>query len=117
MQQKNNSTSLLTTIGKAVLILIAGALITYSIKNSTHIHTPYLITVAISIVIGIVSPRKGWISALALCAILAVGYFFVLGSTSHDNAQQDLEIFGLVGSMVLAFVGSFLGAYIKRAFD
>jgi hypothetical protein len=100
-----------------LVVLIGGGAITYFVKNATHIHTPYLIAVAVSLIIGILQTKKGWIWAIALCIVITIGYFLILGATEHDTAKRELELFGLAGALLLTFVGSFLGAFIKRAVD
>ena len=116
-ETKNRSLSKSGFIITILVVLIGGGVITYYVKHATHIHTPYLIAVAVSWVIGMLQTKKGWMWVIALCAVITTGYFLILGATEHDQAKRELELFGLIGALILSFVGSFLGAFVKRAID
>ncbi|WP_159467749.1 M48 family metallopeptidase [Dyadobacter sp. 3J3] len=99
----------------SVLIIATSILVIVIIKKSEGIHLPFLLAVFSAITIGIVEPIKGWILAIFQCILLVAGYF--LFTDIPENAgRQEVENFSLYGSCVLTFAGSFIGAFLKRAF-
>ncbi|MEO6684528.1 MAG: hypothetical protein ABIN24_01130, partial [Dyadobacter sp.] len=99
----------------SVLIIATSILVIVIIKKSEGIHLPFLLAVFSAITIGIVEPVKGWILAIFQCILLVAGYF--LFTDIPENAgRQEVENFSLYGSCVLTFAGSFIGAFLKRAF-
>lgn len=99
----------------ALTILTAGLLL-WMIKHAESIHLPYLVAVAGAMSLGFVEPYKGWILALLQCLLLWLGYT-LFTSIPENGGKQELENFSLYGSIILTFVGSFLGAFLKRALN
>ena len=54
--------------------------------------------------------------ALAQAATIWLSYALFV-PTPDGPADRDIENFGLYGSMILTFVGSFIGGLLKRALD
>lgn len=99
----------------SMLIIATSILVIVIIKKSDGIHLPFLLAVFSAITIGIVEPVKGWILAIFQCVLLVAGYF--LFTDLPENAgRQEVENFSLYGSCVLTFAGSFIGAFLRRAF-
>lgn len=99
----------------SILIVVTSILVIVIIKKSDGIHLPFLLAVFSAISIGIVEPVKGWLLAIFQCIILVAGYF--LFTELPENAgRQEVESFSLYGSCILTFAGSFIGAFLKRAF-
>lgn len=98
------------------LTLISSALILVCIKITPTIHLPYLVTPALAAGLGFLEPRKGWMLALVQSALIWLGYQ-ILVPAPDGPADRDVENFGLYGSMMLTFVGSFIGGLLKRALD
>ncbi|GAB3949114.1 hypothetical protein GCM10028805_24950 [Spirosoma harenae] len=96
-----------------LLILVNSAILLVVIKKTTVIHLPYLLAAIAAAVIGFIEPRKGWSLAILQASAIWVGYTFftTLPQTSGD---RELELFGLYGSIILTFVGSFIGGLLKR---
>jgi len=99
-----------------VMIIMTSALLVYVIKNAEGIHLPYLLAVFAAISIGFVEPYKGWLLAIMQCILLLAGYF-LFTTQPEDQARQELENFGLYGSLILTFAASFLGGFLKRALN
>ncbi|MCF0040514.1 hypothetical protein [Dyadobacter fanqingshengii] len=103
-------------IVSAIIVVFASALVVVVIKNAESIHLPYIVAVLAAIVLGFIEPRKGWFLALLQCILILTGYFLFTESP-ENTAQQELENFSLYGSLILTFVASFLGGFIKRALN
>jgi tetratricopeptide (TPR) repeat protein len=99
----------------SLLIVATSILIITIIKKSDGIHLPFLLAVFSAISIGIVEPVKGWLLAIFQCILLVAGYF-LFTEFPENTGRQEVESFSLYGSCVLTFAGSFIGAFLKRAF-
>ena len=98
------------------LTLISSAVILLCIKITPAIHLPYFVATALATGLGFLESRKGWFLALVQAItiwVLYTGFF----PTTDGPADRDLEMFGLYGSMILSFVGSFIGALLKRGLE
>lgn len=100
-------------LSHTVVILINSVVLLVVIKNAPVIHLPYLLAAIAATVIGYLEPRKGWALAIIQAATLWVGYTFFTKAPQTSGAR-DLEAFGLYGSMILTFIGSFIGGVLKR---
>jgi Tfp pilus assembly protein PilF len=100
-------------ISHAMLILVNSVILLVVIKNATVIHLPYLLAAVAATVIGFLEPKKGWALAILQASILWLGYTFFT-TTPQASGARDLEHFGLYGSMILTFIGSFIGGKLKR---
>jgi K+-sensing histidine kinase KdpD len=99
-----------------VLTLIGCALLLYCIKIAIAAHLPYLVATVLATILGFLEPRKGWFLAVVQATTIWVVYqFFLEHPTNSFNIE--LENFGLYGSMILTFVGSFIGGRLKRILD
>lgn len=96
------------------LVVFTSAVVLYFVKTSEGIHVPYLVAVFWAIAIGFAEPQKGWLLALLQSIFLLIGYQLI-GNSPESTSQQELEYFSLIGSILLTFTGSFLGAFMKRA--
>lgn len=104
---------LLTSLG---LTLISSVLILICIKIATSIHLPYFVTPALAAGLGFLEPRRGWLLAVVQAAIIWLGYMIFV-PTANDTADAAVEAFGLYGSIILTFAGSFIGGLLKRGLD
>ncbi|WP_080238446.1 hypothetical protein [Spirosoma rigui] len=98
------------------LTLISSVLILVCIKVATSIHLPYFVTPALAAGLGFLEPRRGWLLAAVQTVVIWLGYKLVV-PTPDNTADADIEAFGLYGSMILTFVGSFIGGLLKRGLD
>lgn len=103
-------------IVSSLIVLFASAIVVAVIKNAESIHLPYIVAVLCATILGFAEPRKGWFLALLQCILILAGYF-LFTQLPENTAQQELENFSLYGSLILTFVASFLGGFIKRAFN
>lgn len=101
-------------IANSVLVIFTSAALIYIIKNAESIHLPYLMAVFSAISIGFVEPHKGWILALMQGIFILAGYY-LFTAIPENGGKKELENFSLYGSVILTFMGSFLGAFLKRA--
>ena len=97
------------------ITLLGGAVLLWIITITPTIHVAYLPAAALAVGLGFLEPRRGWMLALALAAFLWVGY--QLTSSPTGSADRDVENFGVYGSMIIGFIGSFIGGILKRALD
>jgi tetratricopeptide (TPR) repeat protein len=99
-----------------LMVVFTSVLVVAVVKRSEGVHIPYFVAVICSIAIGFAEPRKGWVLAL-LQSILVLGVYFLFTSHSETTNVRELEKFSLYGSVILTFVASFLGGFMKRAFS
>jgi hypothetical protein len=98
------------------LTLLSSAIILFCIKTTPTIHLPYFITPALAAGLGFLEPRRGWMLAIVQAVVIWLGYMIFV-PMPDGPADRDIENFGLYGSMILTFVGSFIGGLLKRALD
>ena len=99
-----------------VMVVFTSVLVVAVVKKSEGVHFPYFVAVLCAIAIGFAEPRKGWFLALIQCVLVLAGYFLFTSQTNPIGGQE-LENFRLYGSVMLTFVASFLGGFMKRAFS
>ncbi|NIJ53994.1 hypothetical protein [Dyadobacter arcticus] len=99
-----------------ILVVVISALVVAAIKDAESVHLPYLVAVFSAISIGFAEPQKGWMLAIMQCALIMAGYF-LFTQRPESKAQQELENFSLYGSIILTFAASFLGGFLRRAFN
>lgn len=98
----------------AAFVLLNSVLLLFVVKQSVVIHWPYLMATSSAAAIGFAEPRKGWSLAILQAATLYLGYTLFTDKPTNSG-QIDLENFNLYGSMILTFLGSFIGGILKRA--
>lgn len=98
------------------LTLLSSAIILFCIKITPAIHLPYFVATALATGLGFLESRKGWFLALTQALIIWLAYTLFF-STTDGPSDRDIENFGLYGSMILSFVGSFIGGLLKRGLD
>ncbi|KAA0989122.1 tetratricopeptide repeat protein [Dyadobacter aurulentus] len=101
-------------IASLVMVVFTGVLLTVVVKRAESVHLPYLVAVCAAIAIGFAEPRKGWFLALVQC-MLVLGGYFLFTELPETSSETELENFSLYGSLILTFVASFLGGFMKRA--
>lgn len=99
-----------------VLTWLGCALLLYCIKVAIAAHLPFLVATVLATGLGILEPRRGWFLAVVQAATIWLVYTFFVDHPTN-NTKIELEDFGLYGSMILTFVGSFIGARLKRIMD
>lgn len=99
-----------------ILTLIGSAFLLYCIRVAIAAHLPYLAATILATALGFLEPRKGWFLALVQAGTIWIVYMFFLVHPTN-NFHIELENFGLYGSMILSFVGSFVGGRLKRILD
>ncbi len=95
--------------------LLGGAGLLWIINVTPTIHFAYLPAAALAVGLGFLEPRRGWVLALALAAFIWIGYQFT--GPPINFADSEVEHFGVYGSMIIGFIGSFIGGILKRALD
>lgn len=98
------------------LTLLSSVLILICVKITVSIHLPYLVTPALAAGLGFLEPRRGWLLAVVQAGTIWLGYMLI-APPPDDNRDREVEAFGLYGSMILTFVGSFIGGLLKRSLD
>lgn len=97
----------------AVAAVVLGAATAWLIHDTTGVHIPLLAAAVAGIILGLIDPRRGWIAALIQSVVLIVGVLVA----GRSAPVPEIEYHSLIGSVGLTFAGSFIGAFIKRAFD
>jgi len=97
----------------ALAAIVFGAATSWLIHGTTGVHIPLLAAAVAGIVIGLIDPRKGWIPALIQSVVLAAGVLL----PGRSTPVPEIEYHSLIGAVGLTFAGSFIGAFIKRAFE
>jgi hypothetical protein len=109
---------ILQSIGKYIpLALITGALITLITTQSEAVHIPLLVNVVLSIVLGWLEPKKGWILAIFQIISIAVSYFVIQQTHLLSIVKPDIAQFVTYLSFAPTFAGSFMGSFFKRAIE
>ncbi|SOD89077.1 hypothetical protein [Spirosoma fluviale] len=98
------------------LTLLSSSIILVCIKLTPSIHLPYFVATALATGLGFLESRRGWFLAVVQVIIIWLGYMLIV-PTPDGPADRDIENFGLYGSMILTFIGSFIGGLLKRALD
>ena len=98
------------------LTVVSSILILICIKITPSIHLPYFVTPALAAGLGFLEPRRGWLLAVTQAIIIWLGYVLI-APPPVDHRDREVEAFGLYGSIILTFVGSFIGGLLKRALD
>ncbi|MBD2699202.1 hypothetical protein IC229_01050 [Spirosoma sp. BT702] len=99
-----------------VITLIGCALLLYCIKIAIAAHLPFLVATLLATAVGVLEPRRGWFLAIVQAATIWIVYTFFLDHPTN-NSDSEVEVFSLYGSMILSFVGSFIGGGLKRVLD
>ena len=97
----------------AAAAVVLGAAIAWLIHGTTGVHIPLLAAAVAGIALGVIDPQRGWIPALVQSVVLVAGVLLV----GRSAPVPEIEYHSLIGSIGLTFAGSFIGAFIKRAFD
>lgn len=97
----------------ALGIVTNGIVLLYIIKITPVIHYPYMLAASSAAAIGFIEPRKGWVLAILQAATIWLGYMYFT-TIPQTSGQRELELFGLYGSIILTFIGSFIGGVLKR---
>ncbi len=96
------------------LIGMNSVILLYIVRQSPFIHFPYFWAAATAVGLGFLEPRRGWALALLQAVLLLIGYYTVL-LPSVVNIRQDVEAFGVFGSIGLTFVGSLIGSVLQKS--
>lgn len=93
--------------------ILLGGITAYIIRGVSGVHFPLLAAIVAGIIIGFIDPKTGWVAAIVQSVVVSVGTLLI----GNREMIPDIEIYSLAGAVGLTFVGSFLGAYMKRALD
>ena len=94
-----------------VAALLSGAGIAWLIRGTTGVHLPLLGAAVGGILIGLIDSRKGWIPAIIQSVVLVACVFL------PGRSVPEIEYHSVIGSVGLTLAGSFIGAFVKRAYD
>jgi len=96
------------------IAVASGLVISFSGFRSEGVHVPFLFNMLFSVGLGWLEPKKGWALALMQVAAIFVGYY---GFSSFVLAERpDVARFATYLAAVPTLAGSFMGAFLKRAF-
>lgn len=93
--------------------VVLGAIIVFLSRGAEGVHIPLLSAVTSGIILGLIEPRKGWIAAIVQSIVLVLGVMWV----GRTEDVPEMETYVLIGSVALTFAGSYIGAFMKRAWE
>ncbi|MPR33440.1 hypothetical protein [Salmonirosea aquatica] len=93
---------------------ISGLIISFSGFRSEGVHVPFLFNMLFSVGLGWLEPKKGWALALMQVVVIFVGYYVFSGFVVAE--RPDVAKFATYLAAVPTLAGSFMGAFMKRAF-
>ena len=96
-----------------LLAALSGLILLFVIGQSESIHISFLAIVLLSAGLGVLQPRKGWMLALVQIGVILIGYFLLKNNQSLMPSK--VAEFCTYVSPFPTLVGSFMGAFIKRA--
>ncbi len=94
----------------------SGLIISYSGFRSEGVHVPFLLNMLFSVGLGWLEPKKGWALALVQVVVIFVSYYVFIGSDLLVAERPDVAQFATYLAAVPTLAGSFMGAFMKRAF-
>lgn len=95
---------------------ISGLVIAISGFKSESVHLPFLLNMLFSVGLGWLEPKKGWALALVQVAVIFASYYVFVGSDALVAERPDVAQFAAYLAAVPTLAGSFMGAFMKRAF-
>lgn len=99
-----------------LLAILSGLIIVYSGLSSESVHVPFFLNMLFSIGLGWLQPQKGWILALVQIITILGGFFGFSSTGLLVSEHPDVAEFATWLAPVPTFAGSFMGAFLKRAF-
>ncbi|QKZ15336.1 hypothetical protein [Spirosoma sp. KUDC1026] len=100
-----------------IITVFTSAVILYVIKTTERnhlLHLSYFVASMAASLLGVIEPRKGWLLAIAQVILLLVGYYLI-SPAATESGRIEIEHFGLYGAIILTFIVSLLGGFVKRA--
>lgn len=95
---------------------VSGLVISVSGFKSESVHLPFLLNMLFSVGLGWLEPKKGWALALVQVAVIFVSYYLFSSSDLLVAERPDVAQFTTYLAAVPTLAGSFMGAFMKRAF-
>ena len=95
---------------------ISGLIISTSGFKSESVHLPFLLNMVFSVGLGWLEPKKGWALALVQVATIFISYYVFSDSKLLVAERPDVAEFATYLAAVPTLAGSFMGAFMKRAF-
>lgn len=95
---------------------VSGLIISFSGFKSEGVHVPFLFNMLFSVGLGWLEPKKGWALALVQVAVIFISYYVFSGSDLLVAERPDVAKFATYLAAVPTLAGSFMGAFMKRAF-
>jgi hypothetical protein len=98
------------------LMVVTSAVVAMVCFHGPTVHLPLFVALVVGIGIGWFQPRKGWILAI-IQLILSIGfYFLILQNQWLTPFDADATKFTVMLQFIPVFAGSYLAAFLKRAF-
>jgi hypothetical protein len=99
-----------------LIATISGLVISFSGFRSEGVHVPFLFNMLFSVGLGWLEPKKGWALALVQVAVIFISYYAFTGGDMLVAERPDVAKFATHLAAVPTLAGSFMGAFMKRAF-
>jgi hypothetical protein len=103
------------SIGKQIPVaILTGIVITLVTTQCEAVHTPLLINLLLSIGLGWLQPKKGWILAIIQIISILISYFFIQQTQLIHIVKPDIAQFVTYISFAPTLAGSFIGGFFRR---
>lgn len=79
------------------------------------IHFPVLVNMLLSFLLGVLAPKKGWLLAIVQGVTVIFSYFIITEFSIIKAVRPDLAQFTTFLAFPIAFTGSYIGSFLKRA--
>lgn len=99
----------------SILAIFFGVIISSVPFYFESIHFPVLISMLLSFFLGILAPKKGWILAIIQGLTVIFSYFIITKFGILKAVRPDLAHFTTYLAVPIAFTGSYIGGFLKRA--
>ncbi|MFN8354636.1 MAG: hypothetical protein U0Y10_09330 [Spirosomataceae bacterium] len=96
-----------------LLAALNGILMVVVIAKAESIHVSLLVVTLTSVGLGVLQPLRGWLLALTQVLVIVVGFFIMKNDTAFMTSP--VAEFCTYASVFPTLVGSFIGAFMKRA--
>ena len=82
---------------------------------SSSVHVPFLMNFLVSVGLGWIQPKKGWILALLQIVLIGV-YYLLISQLSWEIDALKIARFTSLLAFFPTLTGSFMGGFVRRAF-
>ena len=100
----------------AFAAVVCGCGAAYVDFHANEVQTTLLVLLVSSFALGCIKPRRTWLSALIMAAVLPGVHVIVFAFRSSETSQEHpylSRLMMLLPALVASFVGAYLGAFLR----